>query len=69
MTMNLGELYAPKSAARISEAARLIRKAAKLLDGAGDRFVIAAIEQVPGSEAIESGLADRLDALAARLEE
>lgn len=62
-------LYAPKSAAKIDEAAQLIRAAAKLLDNCGDRFVIAAVEAVEGSEHITTELADRLVALAGRLDQ
>ena len=59
-----GAIYAPKSAARIDDAAKLIRRAASLLDRAGDGFVIAAIEQIPGSEAISPALATALEKLA-----
>lgn len=65
----MSALYAPKSAARIDEAAGLIEKAAKLLDSAGDRFVIAEIERVDGSEYINSTVAADLRALASRLEQ
>lgn len=67
--MGMPELYAPRSAAKIDEAAHLIRKAANLLDKCGDRHVIAAVEAVEGSEYITRDLADRLLALAARLDQ
>lgn len=67
--MGLTALYAPKSAAKIAEAAHLIRKAAHLLDNAGDNAVIAAIEAIDGVDQINVALAAELDALANRLDQ
>jgi hypothetical protein len=61
-------IYAPKSAAKIDEAAHLIRKAANLLDRCGDSHVIALVEAVEGSEHITTDLAERLTRLAGRLD-
>jgi hypothetical protein len=66
--VDLTQLYAPKPAAKISEAADLIEKAVRLLDTAGDRFVIAEIEAIPATEHINSDTVKALRALAERLD-
>lgn len=63
----LPEIYAPTSGAKIAAAADMIRAAARLLDGCGGKYVIAAVEAVDGSEHITSALADRLATLAAQV--
>lgn len=65
--MNTAKIYAPKSAAKIAEAAQLIRKVSTLLD-THSTPVIALIEAIPGTERIDWNMADALEALAARLE-
>lgn len=63
------ELYAPKSAAKIDEAASLIEKAVRLLDNAGDSFVIAEIEKIKGTEFLEQAMVRELRALADKLDD
>ncbi len=62
-------LYAPKAAAKIAEAARLIREAGVLLDRCGSPQVIAEVEKVEGAEFINADTAKALEALAERLEQ
>lgn len=60
--------YAPLSARKLDEAAHLIVKASRLLDDHAPS-IIALIEAIPGTEHINKGTADALQALASQLEQ
>ena len=66
--METNAIYAPKAAAKISEAADLISRAAKLLDTAGDSFVIHEIERIEGTTYVATPMVNALRELADRLD-
>lgn len=61
-------IYAPKAATKIDKAADLIHRASILLDSCGDRYVIAEIEKIEGTQFICAEMVDSLRKLADRLD-